>query len=69
MSIGSAIRKKRTEANLTQKQLADAVNVTTSMISQIERNSKLPTLILGKEIADALGCKSVEEFFLEQSVE
>ena len=41
---------------MTQKQLAEKVFVDQSMICQIERGTKTPSLPLGKEIADALGC-------------
>ncbi|GAA6514587.1 hypothetical protein K370107A2_15900 [Merdimmobilis hominis] len=60
MSVGANIKAKRTALNLTQRELAQRVNVDPSMICQIERGTKMPTLPLGKEIADALGC-TIEE--------
>ena len=54
MSVGANIKAKRTALNLTQRELAQRVNVDPSMICQIERGTKMPTLPLGKEIADAL---------------
>ncbi len=57
MSIGANIKEKRIAACMTQKELAEAVNVDQSMICQIERGTKTPSLPLGKEIADALGCE------------
>lgn len=51
MSVGANIKAKRIELNLTQRELAHRVNVDPSMICQIERGTKMPTLPLGKEIA------------------
>lgn len=56
MSIGENIKQLRTEKHLTQKELAERTGVNQSMIAQIERGSKVPTMPLGKEIADALKC-------------
>lgn len=55
MSIGSNVKRYRLEKNMTQAQLADAVCVRQSMIAQIERGSKIPTLPLSKAIVDVLG--------------
>ncbi len=55
MSIGMNIRARRRELNMTQKELADKVQVCQAMICQIERGTKTPTLPLGQEIAQALG--------------
>lgn len=56
MSIGETIRSIRTSRNLTQAEVAEAVCVSQSMLCQIERGTKVPTLPLGKAIADVLGC-------------
>jgi transcriptional regulator with XRE-family HTH domain len=56
MRIGEIILAKREAKKLTQEQLASAVGVSKSMICQIERGSKSPTIGLGKAIADVLGC-------------
>lgn len=55
INIGGNIKKYRLKQGLTQTQLSRLVDVTESMISQIERNIKCPTMRLGKCIADALG--------------
>ena len=55
MSIGLNIKKLREERGMTQEELAAAIDVSRSMIAQIERDSRCPTLILGSRIADALG--------------
>lgn len=56
MSIGINIKEKRVERSMTQTELAEKVNVNQSMICQIERGTKVPSLPLGQEIAQALGC-------------
>lgn len=60
LSIGTNIKAKRIEAGMTQKALAERVNVDQSMICQIERGTKSPTLALSVEIAAALGCDVCE---------
>ena len=57
MSIGANIKARRLALDMTQKELAEKVNVDQSMICQIERGSKAPSLPLSVEIADVLGCK------------
>ena len=60
MNISASIKAKRLECGLTQKELADKVGVDPSMICQIERGTKSPTLALSVEIAAALGCDVCE---------
>lgn len=54
MSVGENIARMRVQKQMTQQELADTVGVTRSMIAQIERNSKIPTIILSNSIAKAL---------------
>ncbi len=54
MSVGENVSRMRVEKGMTQSELADAVGVTRSMIAQIERNSKTPSIILSAHIAKAL---------------
>lgn len=56
MSVGSNIKHLRMMNGLSQEELADKVNVTKSMISQIERGTKNLTMELGEELAKVLGC-------------
>jgi DNA-binding XRE family transcriptional regulator len=51
------IREKRLALDMTQKELAEKVNVDQSMICQIERGTKAPSLPLSVEIAAALKCR------------
>lgn len=56
MSVGENIKKFRLAKNLTQEELAKAVGVSGPMITQLERGTKTPNLLLGKDIAKALNC-------------
>lgn len=55
MTRGERIKKCRKEAGLTQKQLAERMNVTTSLIGQYEAGHKIPTPGALERIAAALG--------------
>ncbi len=57
MSIGANIREKRVLLGMTQVELATMVGVKQSMIAQIERGTKTPSLPLGMQIAEALRCE------------
>ena len=63
MNISASIKAKRLECGLTQKELADKVGVDQSMICQIERGTKSPTLALSVEIAArwAVTCASLQK--------
>lgn len=61
MSIGENIRDIREHKGMNQKELAETVNVSQSMICQIERGTKSPTLSLSCELAKALSC-DVKDF-------
>lgn len=60
MSIGANIKTKRCALNMSQKDLAQAVNVKQAMICQIERGTKVPSLPLSLAIAQALHCEITE---------
>ncbi len=59
MTFGERIRKLRVEANLTQKDLADKLNVTYQTVSKWETDINEPDLSTLKELAKILNC-SVE---------
>lgn len=63
-SVGDGIRIRRKNAGMTQEDLADKIGVGRSMLAQIERGSKVPTMILGRKIARIFKC-SMEELFEE----
>ncbi len=64
MSIGENIKRLREKCNLKQSELAEMTGTTQSMIAQVERGSKVPSMPLGKEIATALNCR-IEELYAE----
>ncbi len=64
MSIGECIKTKRLAFGYSQENLAEQVGIGRSMMAQIERGSKIPNMLLGKSIAQALGCK-VEDLYGE----
>lgn len=66
MTIGENIKEIRIERNMSQLQLAREVNVTQSMIAQLERGSKTLTVPLGKELAKVLGVSLMELIREEQ---
>ena len=57
MSIGENIKKIREGRGIKQSELAERVGVTQSMMSQIERGSKAPSMPLGAELAKVLECR------------
>lgn len=61
MSIGKVIETKRTEQGKTQRELAELVGVSTSMITQIERGTKTISLPLAADLAKVFGC-SLDDF-------
>lgn len=62
MSVGENIRRIREEKGMRQVELAKKVQITQSMLCQIERGTKNPSLQIGREIAQILGC-DIEELF------
>ena len=60
MSIGENLRRIREEKKITQVQLASHINVTQSMLCQIERGTKTLSLPLAKDIAAILDCSLVD---------
>ena len=57
MNIGENLKRLRVQRNMTQADIAKAVNASQSMIAQVERGTKTLTLPLAKTIVDALDCK------------
>lgn len=54
MDIGNALKTIRKSKQLTQKQLADKVGISNTYLSEIENNSRRPSIDVIKTIADAL---------------
>ena len=70
LSIGANLKRLRTDKGMSQTELAGAVNVTQSMIAQVERGTKALTMELGKKISEVLGVSVNEllEDFSKQPV-
>ncbi|HPP07160.1 MAG TPA: XRE family transcriptional regulator, partial [Syntrophorhabdaceae bacterium] len=62
MDIGNKIKELRISKNLTIKQLAELVDCTPSLISQLERGKTDPSISMLKKIADALKVNIVDFF-------
>lgn len=56
LSIGENIKRIREDAGIPQARLAEDIGITASMLCQIERGTKIPSMILGVQIAEALQC-------------
>ena len=68
MNIGNALKNIRKGKKLTQKELANRIGISNTYLSEIESNSRRPSLDVLKNISDALGVnflyliiKSLEE--------
>ena len=59
-NVGANLKRIREQRGVTQSELARMVQVSPPMICQIERGSKAPSLPLGAQIAEALGCNLLE---------
>ena len=66
MNIGKIVRNKRNEKGMTQATLSQKTGVGTSMLCQIEKGTKIPSLGVALSIARALEC-TVDELCREES--
>lgn len=60
MNVGENIKRIRLQCDMTQTKLAELSGVDQSMICQIERGTKIPTILLAKSIADVMNCSILE---------
>lgn len=58
LDIGRKLKEIRISKNITQKELAEKVNLTAGFISQIENNQIVPSLTSFIQICEALGVKA-----------
>ena len=63
--ITNCLHIKRTAAELTQVELAEAVGVTRQTIIAIEKGNYVPSVTLALRLASVLSC-SVEDLFKEE---
>lgn len=61
------LRHYRKLKKITQKELAEKVNVTSDYIYMIEKGTRNPGIFLAKRISDILG-KSMEEIFFNNKM-
>ncbi|MGA0867903.1 MAG: helix-turn-helix domain-containing protein [Planctomycetota bacterium] len=54
--LGANVRRRRLARGLTLDQLAEASGVSPTMLSEVERSVKNPTVKLAYQVARALGC-------------
>lgn len=57
MEFGEAVKKRRTQMELSLSDLAERTNVSKAMLSDIETGKKNPTLRVACNIAVGLGCQ------------
>ncbi|MCX7724918.1 MAG: helix-turn-helix domain-containing protein, partial [Thermodesulfovibrio sp.] len=60
LDLGSKLKKIRILKNMSQKELAEKVNLTAGFISQMENNQIVPSLTSFLQICEALGIKPSE---------
>jgi putative transcriptional regulator len=63
--VENDLKVRRARVDVTQKELADAVNVTRQIINAIERGQYDPSLELTFALAELLGCDIEDIFQLE----
>ena len=63
--LGNHMKALRTEAGLTQAELATAVGVTRKTINTVENGVFIPSALLALKIAQVLGKRVEEVFFLD----
>ena len=66
MSVGENIKDIRSSRGIKQYELAEKLEISRSMMAQIERGTKIPSLILGNEIAKELDCR-IEDLLTGES--
>jgi putative transcriptional regulator len=65
MQLGNNIRRLRFESNeMSQEELAAAVNVTRQTIHSIEKGKFIPSALLAFRIANVFGKKMEEVFYI-----
>lgn len=57
MLTGATLRALRLRAGLSQREVADRVGITTSVLSAYERERREPGLEIAGRIIDATGCR------------
>lgn len=67
MSVGNNIKRKREAKGISQLELAEQIGCSRSLIAQFEVDIKMPSLAMGKAMADIFGC-TVDELVNSNAV-
>lgn len=63
--LGARLKEVRTEAGLTQAELAERVGVSRKTVNTVENGVFIPSTVLALGLARALGVKVEDLFWLE----
>lgn len=55
MKLGTLVRQRRKQRGLTQAALAKAIKLDPSSLARIERDERLPSLVVAARLIEALG--------------
>lgn len=66
MALSNRVRELRAQHQFTQKDLAEAVDVTRQTIVALEKGSYVPSLLLAMEIARVFSLPVEEIFYFEE---
>lgn len=69
MNLGMAIKLGRVQRKIKQEELAKLIGVSTSYISLIERNQRVPTIETLENICKALNMKVSQIILLAEALE
>jgi putative transcriptional regulator len=64
-TLGSRLKEARTEAGLTQAELADLVGVSRKTINTVENGVFVPSTLLALKLAAVLGTRVEKLFWVE----
>ncbi|MEZ6939836.1 MULTISPECIES: helix-turn-helix domain-containing protein [Aeromonas] len=65
-NVGKAIGRQRSQAGLTQEQVAEHLNIGMEAVSRMERGIVVPTVVRLAELAQLFGCE-LADFLRETS--
>ncbi len=63
--LGARLKEARSEAGLTQAELAERVGVSRKTINTVENGVFIPSTLLALKLAAALKCKVEDLFYLD----
>jgi putative transcriptional regulator len=64
-TLGNCLKQARTDAGLTQAELADLVGVSRKTINTVENGVFVPSTLLALKLAAALGARVEKLFWVE----